>query len=267
MEHSRFIVHRGLFGLNLKSQCIGIGGGYIVLSFAAIFTASLMLHHPMTFVNLEQIKTHQTHQTLLPPPSLINSSENNIDNDENKDKNDAMEIIIDDVKTATDEIEEITRKLVKSVGTDAVEWLVFGFATFVVSVLLIYGIKTSKTSFILPWIIETIVQTSGTFIIFLVKIATPGAISVVKAFCIVIYFSLAIYFVLCVYSYYTILKIQKRSVVRFLEHEFEANDGGFYRPFDMNTRPGPQKPWKERTVPMNSHEDIDREHVLYARMS
>ena len=89
--------------------------------FIIFLFVSLMLHHPMTFVNLEQIKTHQTHQTLLPPPSPINSSENNIDNDENKDKSDAMEIIMDDVKTATDEIEEITRKLVKSVGTDAVE--------------------------------------------------------------------------------------------------------------------------------------------------
>jgi len=268
MEYSRFIVHRGLFGLNLKSQCIGIGVGYIVLSFAAIFTASLMLHHPMTFVDLEKIKTHQTHQTLLPPPSPMNISSTN-DNSDNKNENtnDALEIIIDDVKTATDEIEEITRRLVQNVGTHAVEWLVFGFATFIVSVLLIYGIKTSKTSFILPWIIETVAQTLGTFIIFLVKIATPGAISVPKAFCIVIYFSLAIYFVLCVFSYLTILKIQKRSVVRFLDHEFEANDGGFYRPLDMNVRPGPQKPWKERTVPMSGHEDIDREHVLYARMS
>ena len=106
------------FFLRAKKLSVGLMHTYSINN---IIVFSLMLHHPMTFVNLEKIKTHQNHQTLLPSPSLINGSENNIDNDGIKDKNDAMEIIIDDVKTATDEIEEITRKLVKSVGTDAVE--------------------------------------------------------------------------------------------------------------------------------------------------
>ena len=89
---------------------------------------------------------------------------------------------------------------------------------------------------------------------------------------------------MCVFSLYKILKIQKSSVIRFLDHEFEANEGtvstqtssfhhvsfivGFYRPLDnqQSPRPGHVKPWVEKSVPMSAEEDVDKEHVLYARM-
>ena len=76
--------------------------------------------------------------------------------------------------------------------------MVAGFACFVVSSLLIYGIRSvtnhkgnigyktffilfqNKSTFILPWIVETIIQTTGAFLILIVKVANPGYISVMK---------------------------------------------------------------------------------------
>ena len=115
-----------------------------------------------------------------------------------------------------------------------------------------------------------------------------------------IYFGLSVYFILCVHSLHMIIKIQKKSVVRFLEHEFEATEGkrststfwiwmenwtrqsrcveiyvhififsvGYYRPLDSgdNTYGGVREvAWTEKTVPMTAEEDVHREHVLYAR--
>ena len=85
-----------------------------------------------------------------------------------------------------------------------------------------------------------------------------------------------------------IIKIQKKSVVRFLEHEFEATEGksrsgydgqqkledvyifsvGYYRPLDNgdNVNGGFRDiTWTEKAVPMTPEEDVHREHVLYAR--
>ena len=96
----------------------------------------------------------------------------------------------------------------------------------------------------LPWLVETVIQNCATFLIFLVNIATPGAISIgsvsivvnspkavdlfiyyFQGFAMVLYFAVSIYFIMCVFSLYKILKIQKSSVIRFLDHEFEANEG------------------------------------------
>ena len=103
--------------------------------------------------------------------------------------------------------------------------MVAAFATLIVSVLLVFGIRTNKTSFMLPWIIETGIQTTGTFLILIIKIASPGTLTVLKAFTLVIYIAVSVYFILCVYSLYLIFKIQKKSVIRFLDHEFEATEG------------------------------------------
>ena len=46
-----------------------------------------------------------------------------------------------------------------------------------------------------------------------------------QAVSLLIYFGLSVYFILCVHSLHMIIKIQKKSVVRFLEHEFEATEG------------------------------------------
>jgi len=67
-----------------------------------------------------------------------------------------------------------------------------------------------------------------------------------------------------VYSLLVIIKIQKRSVVQFLDQEFQTTEGGFYRPLE-NERRGrvPVVPFRERKVPMTEEEDVDKEHVLY----
>ena len=75
--------------------------------------------------------------------------------------------------------------------------MIGAIATFIVSCLLIHGIRTvsdaiiislkildfvlkKKSSYILPWIIETVIQTCGTFIMFLVRVTGPDSISAVK---------------------------------------------------------------------------------------
>ena len=47
-----------------------------------------------------------------------------------------------------------------------------------------------------------------------------------QAVSMLLYLGLSIYFILSVYSYYIIIRIQKRSVIQFLVHEFEATEGG-----------------------------------------
>merc|ERR1712227_169906 len=121
-----------------------------------------------------------------------------------------------------------------------------GFATFIVSALLIHGIRTKKS----------------TFIMFLVNV---NSISSLKAVSLTIYFGLSVYFILCVYSLHMIIKIQKKSVVRFLEHDFEATEVGYYRPLDNGNGPAAENPgfrdssvWTEKTVPMRPEEDVHR---------
>ena len=46
-----------------------------------------------------------------------------------------------------------------------------------------------------------------------------------QAVSMLLYLGLSIYFILSVYSYYIIIRIQKRSVIQFLDHEFEATEG------------------------------------------
>ena len=54
-----------------------------------------------------------------------------------------------------------------------------------------------------------------------VQVASPTSLSVFKAFLVVLFFALSVYFILSVYSLYMILKIQKKSVTTFLDHEFQ----------------------------------------------
>jgi len=246
--------------MNLKTQCFGIGFTYIAVACCAILYSSVKLHNPGHFVQLTEVKTHGSHEP-LPYEPLDNNVTDNVTIQDTRN-------IIDDAETVADELEKMTAKMIKDVGINAVEMMVGGFATFIVSILLVYGIRSSKTSFILPWLVETVIQNCATFLIFLVDIATPGAISVGSAFAMVLYFAISIYFIMCVFSLYKILKIQKSSVIRFLDHEFEANEVGFYRPLDnqQSPRPGHVKPWVEKSVPMSAEEDVDKEHVLYARM-
>ena len=42
---------------------------------------------------------------------------------------------------------------------------------------------------------------------------------------------------------------------------------GYYRPMDDDLEPRTMRPWREKTVPMSEQEDVDKEHVLYARMA
>jgi len=267
-EAGRVIIHRGFCGSSLKSQCHGIAIAYIILSWLAIFTASLMLHRPLQFVDLTKLKTEKSHLAFHPSNNTGVQVQTNASFEEASEST-MQDNVIEDIGAAADELEEITERFIQSVGVNAVEMMIGGFATFIVSSLLIHGIRTKKSTFILPWIIETVIQTCGTFIMFLVNVSS---ISSLKAISLTVYFGLSVYFILCVHSLHVIIKIQKKSIVRFLEHDFEATEVGYYRPLDNGNGPAAENPgfrdsspWTEKTAPMTPEEDIHREHVLYAR--
>ena len=54
---------------------------------------------------------------------------------------------------------------------------------------------------------------------------TDGLVSIIiyhyLSLKVVLFFALSVYFILSVYSLYMILKIQKKSVTTFLDHEFQ----------------------------------------------
>ena len=103
----------------------------------------------MKFVDLSKIHTKNTHETLVP----------HLDN--NTSSEDTIQEFEEDVETVSDEVERMTASLLKNVGMNGVECeycrlsqnsihfnyiilfivLVVGIATFIVSVLLIYGVK------------------------------------------------------------------------------------------------------------------------------
>ena len=71
-----------------------------------------------------------------------------------------------------------------------------------------------------PWIVVSIILTSATFIVFLMSVASPSSLSVVKCFAIVIYFVFAVYFIISVYSYRQIIRIQMKNARNFLDNDF-----------------------------------------------
>jgi len=246
MEASRVLIHRGLCGVSLKMQCLSIGITYSIMSTVAIFVASLMLHNPISFINLNLAKTVHNHEDI---------SANQTDPQTPEEDESAM-----------DELEEVTNRLIREVGQNGIEMLIGGFATLIVSILLIQGIRQNKTSWIFPWVVESIVSCVGSFTMFLIRVASPASISVLKAFLVVFYFAISIYFILSVYSYYMIIKIQKKNITHFLDHDFQSGpgEGSFYRPLENTQEQLP--PFREKKVPMNDQEDYGRENVLYAKM-
>merc|ERR1711874_472647 len=118
--------------------------------------------------------------------------------------------------------------------------------------------------FLLLW---TIFQVMLTFIVLVASFTGPTSASAFKTTMIFFYFLICVYTILSVYSLHMIIKIQKRSVIRFLDHEFQTTEGGFYRPVDEGRSGGiPVTPFREKKVPMTEQEDVDKEHVLYAKM-
>ena len=56
-------------------------------------------------------------------------------------------------------------------------------------------------------------------------------------------------------------------LTHWLTISFHISLGGFYRPLDEDNRVGGQvPPYRERRVPMTDEDDVDKEHVLYAKM-
>jgi ABC-type Fe3+-siderophore transport system permease subunit len=249
MSARRVIIHRGLCGVSLRTQCLGIAGTYTFISSIGVFLASLMLHSPASYVRLEEAITKEHHDTSA---ILVN-------NVTDISTNSTME----EQETATDELEAITNHLIKQVGQNAIEMLIGGLATFFCSILLIQGIRKNKTTWMFPWIVESSISTFASFILFLVQVASPTSLSVFKAFLVVLFFALSVYFILSVYSLYMILKIQKKSVTTFLDHEFQQGSS-FYHTLEDEEPHMP--PYREKTVPMTESEDKGREHVLYAKM-
>jgi len=243
MSARRVIIHRGLCGVSLRTQCLGIAGTYTFISSIGVFLASLMLHSPASYIQLEEAITKEHHDINATDISTNSTTE--------------------EQETATDELEAITNHLIKQVGQNAIEMLIGGLATFFCSILLIQGIRKNKTTWMFPWIVDSSISTFAIFILFLVKVASPTSLSVFKAFLVVLYFALSIYFILSVYSLYMILKIQKKSVTTFLDQEFEQGSS-FYHTLEDEEPHMP--PYREKTVPMTESEDKGREHVLYAKM-
>jgi len=251
MSARRVIIHRGLCGVSLRTQCLGIAGTYTFISSIGVFLASLMLHSPASYIQLEEAITKEHHDTSA---NLITNA---------TDMNAISTNSTEEQETATDELEAITNHLIKQVGQNAIEMLIGGLATFFCSILLIQGIRKNKTTWMFPWIVESSISTFASFILFLVQVASPTSLSVFKAFLVVLFFALSIYFILSVYSLYMILKIQKKSVTTFLDQEFEQGSS-FYHTLEDEEPHMP--PYREKTVPMTESEDKGREHVLYAKM-
>merc|ERR1719342_1498009 len=84
----------------------------------AIFVASMMLHNPIGYVDLTVAKTVHKHMKI---------SANETDNDEEE--------------SAMDELENVMNSLIREVGQNGIELLIGGFATLIVSLLLIQGIR------------------------------------------------------------------------------------------------------------------------------
>jgi len=166
--------------------------------------------------------------------------------------------------STSDEMEAIRKHLIRQVGQNAIQMLVGSMAVLICSVMLLHGVRKYKTSWILPWIVESVISTGATFVIFLVRVSSSSSISILKVFLVGLYFSLSIYFILSVHSLYIIIKIQKKNVTTFLDHEFESSPGAFYQTLDEDDAPAP--PYREKTVPMTEEEDHGKEHVLYAKM-
>lgn len=231
------MVHRGMCGMSLRIQCFFIAGSYTVLSTIAIFVGSAMLHNPIGFVNLASL-SEQSHQ---------NVSANNTDKDgEESDQ---------------ESIRRMTRVMVEQVGMNGLEVLISGLSLFFVSIILVMGLRQRKPSMMIPWIVVSMINTAGAFIAFLLSVASPASVSVVQSIAIISYFALAIYFILSVYSYHQIIKIQKKNARHFLDNDF-LSEG--YHTLEESTVRAP--PYKEKTVPMNDQEDMDRENVLYAKL-
>jgi len=241
MTARRVIIHRGLCGVSLRTQCLGIGATYTIISSLGVFMASLMLHSPASYIRMEEAVTREFHGNITANFTEVGQEE-----------------------TATDELEAITNHLIHEVGQNAIEMLIVSLATFICSMLLIQGIRTNKTTWMFPWIVDSTISTFASFILFMVQVASPSTLSVFKAFLVVMFFALSVYFILSVYSLYIILKIQKKNVVSFLDHEFEAGNGSIYHTLEEDEPQLP--PYREKTVPMTEAEDVGREHVLYAKM-
>lgn len=270
-------IHRGLCGIPLKLQCLYIGSTYTIVAVFSIGIASMMLHSPIKYIDLDTL--------------AVDSTKHNISYGMNGTVEEPPVPTVEPESTM-DEIDRLTAMALHEIGSNGIELLVEGLSSFVASALLVHGVRQEKTSFIFPWVIITILLTIANFVTFMVKVASPSSISVGKVFAAVIYFAIASYFILSVYSYYQILKIRKRKVTTFLDHEFQGGEGSWYHTLeeegmeDASLPPAypvpaysdalpayrahpfsrPHPPYTEKAVPMTDEEDFGKENVLFAKI-
>jgi len=234
--------------MKLESQCLAIGLTYILISLTALLFTSYDIHHPLHSVDMEKIRP--LHPGHTPPPHLY---QNSTDSSEDLEPEVEME-------TNTNELEKIVLDLAHSMRMNGVVFLLAWLTTLSVSSLLVYGIRKDKSNFLFLW---AVIQALMTFTIIVANFTGPQPASVLKTIMMFFYFLISVYSIISVYSFHMIIKIQKRSVIRFLDQEFQPTEGGFYRPVDEER---PVTPFREKSVPMTDQEDVDREHVLYAKM-
>lgn len=229
--------------MSLRSQCTGIGVTYCLLSTIGILLSSLRIHSPASYISMGNTVIQE---------SQSQSNASNVSTHGGEEH------------TNTDEMESIRSHLIRQVGQNAIQMMIGSMAVLICSVMLLHGVRKHKSSWLLPWIVESVISTGATFVILLVRVASSSSISIVRVFLVGLYFSLSIYFILSVHSLYIIIKIQKKNVTTFLDQEFETDAGAFYQTLDEDEAPAP--PYREKTVPMTEEEDHGKEHVLYAKI-
>jgi len=269
-DGSSVFIHRGLCGVPLAKQCIFIGVGYMILSVTCVVLSSMMLHNPLKYVALNQIS--------------VDSTKFNLSEAGDTKKQSAM-----------DEIDRLTTAALHSVGVDAIELLVESIATLLVSASLIHGVRQEKAAFVFPWVIIETLVTVTNLLCFLLKTTSTSFFSASQIVVGLLHFAWTIYCVLSVYSYYQILKIKKRKVITFLDHEFQGGVGSWYHTLDnqggddivpthagpappysdvaekrtevqSNSNPFRRPPYTEKAVPMTEEEDLGKENVLFAKV-
>lgn len=234
-------IQRGVCGVTLRLQCLTIGITHIAVSLISIILASLMLRHPLYYLDLNAMGEDAS--------EFANISANSTELEDLEDK------------TAMDEEERLTRGAIHDVEEEGIELLVGGIASMVTSVLLVQGIRQEKIGLIFPWVIVTILEMVAAFISFAMRMSSPHPLPFLKIFAAMIYFSISSYFTLSVYSYYQIIKIKKRKVITFLDHEFQGGEGSWYHALQEE----PVPPYTEKAVPMTDEDDRGRENVLFAK--
>eukprot|EP00088_Acartia_fossae_P026977 TRINITY_DN27765_c0_g1_i1.p1 TRINITY_DN27765_c0_g1~~TRINITY_DN27765_c0_g1_i1.p1 ORF type:complete len:288 (-),score=63.44 TRINITY_DN27765_c0_g1_i1:35-871(-) len=264
-------IHRGLCGISLKVQCLYIAMTYIMVNFVSLLISSLMMANPQRYINYASIRKS------MPSESFETEANNGT----------ALE---DDLPSSSveEEMEKLTEKAMIEIGSHGIELMVESLFMLIMSVLLLHGLRTDKSTYIFPWVIVNMLITMANFIVLMLKFAVLTVAGIVEMLVTVLFLIITTYFIMSVYSYYQLLKIRKAKVITFLNNEFqtESDAGPGYRilveedlpndnppPYsDLVQQPSTSSqenrpmPFTEKNVAMTDEEDTNKENVLYVQL-